>query len=76
MTIKKESITELQNYTYNEHIKKLARALPKETQFKVTDVFRHSRAEQTFDELADECGVTVQELCGVLLLNIKDNSNS
>lgn len=50
-------------------LKKKAKALPKETRQKVLDMYR--AGGKSFAEMAEECGVSIHELCGVVLINTK-----
>lgn len=53
----------------NSEARKMARALPKEKRQEVLDVFR--QGGRTMKEIATECGVSIEEIIGVILINTK-----
>lgn len=54
---------------YNNHIKKLAKALPKETRQKVLDAFH--KGGTSLKALGEACGLTIHEVLGVIQINKK-----
>lgn len=53
----------------NAESRRMARALPKEKRQEVLDAFR--QGGRTMKEIASECGVSIEEIIGVILINTK-----
>ena len=53
----------------NAEARKMAKALPKEKRQEVLDVIR--RGGKTMNEIKIDCGVSIEEIIGVILINTK-----